>query len=179
MANNSLAVIESPKVEIITPQPTWEVRETLHDEIEGQPHPNFIEGPSAAISMNDLSTKNIIPTFADNSLTISSPKFIETVRKSAEMVFGMDNVSPAECRVSHPQIGRIPSAAHKKASELLDSEKTIYYQRLAWISHIIGFNTTINGQEISLTIGGTRSYSEDKLYARQNPQHFQIGRAHV
>lgn len=174
MANNSLAVIESPKVEIITPQPTWEVRETLHDEIEGQPHPNFIEGPSAAISMNDLSTKNIIPTFADNSLTISSPKFIETVRKSAEMVFGMDNVSPAECRVSHPQIGRIPSAAHKKASELLDSEKTIYYQRLAWISHIIGFNTTINGQEISLTIGGTRSYSEDKLYARQNPQHFRL-----
>lgn len=166
MATNSLVAI--PTTEIITTQPTWEVQESLHDPYTEQ-HPNFIEGPSSEISMLDLTTKNIIPTFSDNSLTISHQKFIETTRKAAEVIFGNGNVTPAECRVSHPIIGRIPSAQHKKASELTDDEKTIFYQRLAWIAHIKNYNTSINGQEVSLTIGGTRSYHEDKLYGRQSP----------
>lgn len=166
--NNSLAVMPSG---IIAPQPTWEIRESLHD-TNLEKHPNFIEGPSNEISMLDLTTKNIIPTFGDNSLTISHQKFIETTRKAAEVIFGQGNVTTAEVRVSHPIIGRIPSAQHKKASELTDEEKTVFYQRLAWIAHITTMNTSINGQQVSLTIGGTRSYHEDKLYARQNPQHF-------
>ena len=168
--NNSLVVAPSG---IITTQPTWEVQESLHDPYTER-HPNFIEGPSSEISMLDLTTKNIIPTFSDNSLTISHQKFIETTRKAAEVIFGNGNVTTAECRVSHPIIGRIPSAQHKKASELTDEEKTIFHQRLAWIAHITTMNTSINGQQVSLTIGGTRSYHEDKLYARQNPQHFRI-----
>lgn len=163
--NKSLAVMPSG---IIAPQPTWEIRESLHD-TNLEKHPNFIEGPSNEISMLDLTTKNIIPTFGDNSLTISHQKFIETTRKAAEVIFGNGNVSPAEVRVSHPIIGRIPSAQHKKASELTDEEKTVFYQRLAWIAHIKNYNTSINGQEVSLTIGGTRSYHEDKLYGRQSP----------
>lgn len=168
MATNSLVVV--PGNGIIT-SPVWEVQESLHDPYTER-HPNFIEGPSNEISMEDLTTKNIIPTFSDNSLTISHQKFIETTRKAAEVIFGNGNVTTAEARVSHPIIGRIPSAQHKKASELTDEEKTIFYQRLAWIAHIKNYNTSINGQEVSLTIGGTRSYHEDKLYARQNPQHF-------
>lgn len=171
MANNSLVVV--PQDGIITPQPVWEVRETLHDATL-EHHPNFIEGPSSVVSMEELTFKNIIPTFCDNTLTISHQKFIETTRKAAEVIFGQGNITPAETRCSHPIIGRIPSAQHKKASELRDDEKTLFYQRLAWIAHITTLTSSINGQQVSLTIGGTRSYSEDKLYARQNPQHFRV-----
>lgn len=168
---NSLALI--PTAELIAPQPAWDIQESLHDQYTER-HPNFIEGPSSEISMLDLTTKNIIPTFSDNSLTISHQKFIETTRKAAEVIFGNGNVTPAEVRVSHPIIGRIPSAQHKKASELTDDEKTIFYQRLAWIAHITTMNTSINGQQVSLTIGGTRSYHEDKLYAKRNAMSFRL-----
>lgn len=168
---NSLVVV--PSTGIITPDPVWEVQESLHDTYTER-HPNFIEGPSNEISMEDLTTKNIIPTFSDNSLTISHQKFIETTRKAAEVIFGNGNVTAAEARVSHPIIGRIPSAQHKKASELTDEEKTVFYQRLAWIAHITTMNTSINGQQVSLTIGGTRSYHEDKLYAKRNAMSFRI-----
>ena len=170
MANNSLVVV--PDSGIIT-QPVWETRETLHD-LYTERHPNFIEGPSHEVSVEELTFKNIIPTFSDNSLTISHQKFIETTRKAAEVIFGQGNITTAETRCSHPIIGRIPSAQHKKASDLLDEEKTIFYQRLAWIAQVCNFTSSINGQSVSLTIGGTRSYHEDKLYARQNPQHFRI-----
>lgn len=170
MANNSLMV---PNGGIITQPVAWEVRESLHDSYT-EKHPNFIEGPSNEISMEELTFKNIIPTFSDNSLTISHQKFIETTRKAAEVIFGSGNITGAETRCSHPIIGRIPSAQYKKASELLEEEKTIFYQRLAWIAQICNFTSSINGQSVSLTIGGTRSYHEDKLYARQNPQHFRI-----
>lgn len=170
MANNSLMI---PNGGIITQPVAWEVQEALHDPYSER-HPNFIEGPSNEISMEELTFKNIIPTFSDNSLTISHQKFIETTRKAAEVIFGAGNITTAETRCSHPIIGRIPSAQHKKASELRDDEKTIFYQRLAWIAHITTLTSSINGQQVSLTIGGTRSYAEDKLYARQNPQHFRI-----
>ena len=51
MANNSLVVV--PQDGIITPQPVWEVRETLHDATL-EHHPNFIEGPSSKVSMEEL-----------------------------------------------------------------------------------------------------------------------------
>lgn len=171
MTNNNFPV-QANVTELAVPQPTWMVEEELHDNLES--HPNFIEGPSHEITMADLTSKNVIPTFCDNSLTISHQKFIETTRAAAQMVFGKETVTTAECRVSHPIIGRIPSAQHKKASELTDDEKTLFYQRLAWIAHITTLTSSINGQQVSLTIGGTRSYAEDKLYARQNPQHFRV-----
>lgn len=169
--NNSL--MTGQENGIITNPVAWEVRESLHDPY-AETHPNFIEGPSNEISLEELTYRNIIPTFSDNSLTISHQKFIETTRKAAEVIFGQGDITAAETRCSHPIIGRIPSAQHKKASELRDEEKTIFFQRLAWIAHITTLTSSINGQSVSLTIGGTRSYHEDKLYAHRNPQHFRI-----
>ena len=82
------------------------------DEATEERHPNFIESNTQAISLNDLTEKNIIPTFSDNSLTISHQNFIGAVTKVANNVFG--ELTPVECRVSHPIIGRVPSA-HWKA----------------------------------------------------------------
>lgn len=135
-------------------------------------HPNFIESNTSAITLEELTEKNVIPTFCDNSLTISHQNFIGAVTGAAEQVFG--GLTPVECRVSHPIIGRIPSAQYKKASELAEDEKTIFYQRLAWVAHVDNLTCTINNQTVHLCIGGVRSYSEDKLYRTQTAMKFKI-----
>lgn len=142
------------------------------DEDWGDEHPNFIESNTQAITLEELATKNVIPTFSDNSLTISHQNFIGAVSKIAEQVFG--ELTRIECRVSHQIIGRIPSAQHKKASELTDEEKTVFYQRMAWCCHVKNLTRSINGQTVHLCIGGVRAYNEDKLYNRQSPQKFKI-----
>ena len=143
-----------------------------NEDINSSEHPNFIESNTQAISLEDLATKCVVPTFADMSLSISHQNFMASVCKAAIEVFG--DITPIECRVSHPIIGRVPSALGKKAFEVTDDEKTLFYQRLAWISHVKGLSREVNGQTVFLTIGGTRSYSEDKLYGRQTPSRFRV-----
>ena len=138
----------------------------------GDNHPNFIESNTQAITLDELQTKNVIPTFVDGTLTLSHQNFIGAVRSVAEKVFG--ELTPVECRVSHPIIGRIPSAQHKKASELTDADKTIFYQRLAFCCHVKNLTKTINGQSVHLCIGGVRAYNEDKLYNRPTALKFKI-----
>ena len=135
-------------------------------------HPNFIESNTQAITLGDLSEKSIVPTFADNTLTVSHQSFIQSVIEAGQSVFG--ELTPVEIRISHPINGRVPSALHKKASELTDEEKTVYYQRMAFICHVIGLSRSINGQMVHLCIGGVRAYNEDKLYGRQCPMKFKI-----
>ena len=139
---------------------------------DNENHPNFIESNTQAITLEELTSKNIIPTFGDNTLTISHQSFIGAVIKVAEQVFG--ELKPVECRVSHPIIGRIPSAQHKKANELRDDEKTIFYQRMAFVAHVKNLTRTINGQTVHLCIGGVRGYNEDKLYNRASAMKFRI-----
>ena len=144
----------------------------IEDEAKEERHPNFIESNTQAITLEDLTGKNIIPTFSDNSLTISHQNFINAVTKVANNVFG--ELTPVECRVSHPIIGRIPSAQHKKAFELLESEKTVFYQRMAFVCHVLNLAREINGQTENLCIGGVRAYNEDKLYSRRSPMKFKV-----
>ena len=134
-------------------------------------HPNFIESNTHAITLEELSN-NLIPTWADNSLTISHTNFIQTVRTAAVQVFG--NLTPVEIRTSHPIQGRRPEAIHKKQNELTENDKTIYYQRMAFISHVAGLSREINGQIVNLTIGGVRNYADDQLYRTATPQRFKV-----
>lgn len=134
-------------------------------------HPNFIESNTNAITLEELSN-NLIPTWADNSLTISHTNFIRTVRAAAEQVFG--NLTPVEIRTSHPIQGRRPEAIHKKQNELTENDKTIYYQRMAFISHVVGLSREVNGQIVNLTIGGVRNYADEQLYRTATPQKFKV-----
>jgi len=141
------------------------------DSFDPDNHPNFIESNTQAITLEELSG-NLIPTWADNSLTISHTNFIKTVRAAGEQVFG--NLTPVEIRTSHPIQGRRPEAIHKKQNELTENDKTIYYQRMAFISHVVGLSREINGQIVNLTIGGVRNYADYQLYRTATPQKFKI-----
>lgn len=142
------------------------------EEIDPNNHPNFIESNTSAITLEELSEKCIVPTFADNTLTIANQSFIESVLEAGKSVFG--ELTPVEIRVSHQVNGRVPSALHKKTSELTDEEKTVYYQRMAFVCHVAALSRSINGQTVHLCIGGVRAYNEDKLYGRQSPMKFKI-----
>ena len=145
--------------------------ETNTLELENK-HPNFIESNTQEITLGEIADKCIVPTFSDNTLTISHQDFCMSVYNAAEEVFG--KLTPIECRVSHQINGRIPTALYKKTNELADNEKTIYYQRLAWIAKVGNLVRNIDRQEIHLTIGGVRAYSDDKLYNRPSALKFKI-----
>ncbi len=112
------------------------------EEFDPDNHPNFIESNTSGISPEELSEKSIVPTFADNTLTISHQSFIQSVMEAGKNVFG--ELTPVEIRVSHQINGRVPTALHKKASELLDEEKTVYYQRMAFVCHVSALSRTVN-----------------------------------
>ena len=138
---------------------------------EGE-HPNFIESNTRAISIAELASKCIVPTFSDNSLTIAHQNAIACVYKAAETVFG--ELTPPEIRVSHAINGRVASALHKPTKDLTDDEKTIFYQRLAFVAHVKSLTRVVAGQEVQLCIGLCRAYNEDKLYSRKSPEKFKV-----
>lgn len=148
-----------------------DVEQPINDVPQDQ-HPNFIESNTQAITLEELESKCIVPTFSDNNLTISHQNFIKVVCKAAETVFG--ELTPIECRVSHPIIGRVPSALTKTTSELTEDDKTLFYQRIAWVSHVQNLARVINNQVVHLCIGGVRAYNEDKLYNRKSPEKYRI-----
>ena len=76
---------------------TLPIMDKVTTSIDEERHPNFIESNTQAITLKDLTEKNIIPTFSDNSLTISHQNFIGAVTKVANNVFG--ELTPVECRV--------------------------------------------------------------------------------
>lgn len=171
--------VVSPIVGEITSDKTFGINdkdiieaEVIEEEEWDDNHPNFIESNTQAITLDELTNKNIIPTFCDNTLTISHQNFIGSVVEVAKKVFG--ELTVPELRVSHPIIGRVPSAQHKKASELRDDEKTTFYQRMAFCAHVKNLTRTINGETVHLCIGGVRAYNEDKLYNRQSTMKFKI-----
>ena len=139
---------------------------------EPENHSHFIESNTQPITLEELSEKSIVPTFADGTLTTSHQSFIESVLEAGQTVFG--ELTPVDIRVSHPINGRVPSALHKKASELTDEDKTLYYQRMGFVSHVVGLTRNINGQPVHLCIGGVRAYNEDKLFGRQSPMKFKF-----
>ena len=137
-----------------------------------QEHPNFIESNTQGISFEELTEKNVIPTFADGTLTLSSGSLIKATMRAAEEVYG--ELTPVEIRVSHRIQGRRKEAELKSASELQDEDITTFCQRMAFICHVKTLTRTINGAEVHLCIGGTRSYSEDKLFGRPTPSKMRL-----
>ncbi len=142
------------------------------EEISGEEHPNFIESNTQAITIEELATRCIVPTFSDNSLTIAHQNAIAAVYKAAEDVFG--ELTPPECRVSHAINGRVASAIHKPTKDLTDEEKTIFYQRLAFVAHVKSMTRVVAGTEVHLCIGLCRCYNQDKLYSRKSPEKITI-----
>ena len=125
---------------------------------------NFLEANTNAITIEELTEQCVVPTWANQELTISHQDFISTVHDAACNVFAGETINNPEIRVSHIVRGRIPSALNKRSSELLESEKTQFYQRLAFAFTIPSLHECINGQRLVFYVGGVRNYSDLNLY---------------
>ena len=135
----------------------------------------FIEANTKEVSLSHLKTDCIIPVFSkDNEVTISHQSFIGTVLDAAQKVFPFEEISDPAIRVSHVVKGRIPEAIHKPVSQLLESDKTIYYERMMFCFDVPTIFQDINGCRLNLTIGGVRAYNEQNLYSRKAPEKFKL-----
>ena len=165
-------------------QPTVLMPERITEEImdvsavevipEEIPHPHFIESNTLGITLEELKRTCIVPSFRDNTLTISHQNFADAVLGAAMDYFNSETFGELECRVSHPINGRIPSALQKPANQLTEAEKTLFFQRFAFCFELTSMTKAIDGQPISLTIGGVRAYNEQNLYSNKSPEKLKI-----
>jgi len=135
----------------------------------------FILANTEPISYADLKHRSIIPVFSkDNESTISHSEFIDVVGQAADKFFSAENILHPGIRISHPIKGRIPEAMGKPAELLTEEEKTIYYERCAFMYEVPGISTIVNGNKLSLSIGGVRAYNTENLYGRKSEEHFKV-----
>ena len=125
---------------------------------------SFLDANTNAISLEELRTQCVVPTWANQDLTISHQDFIDCVHDAAKTFYQGVSVNAPSIRVSHIVRGRTPDALGKRASELLECEKTQFYQRLAFAFTIPTIYETIDGQRLELCIGGVRNYNDLNLY---------------
>lgn len=135
----------------------------------------FIEANTKEVSVGHLKNDCIIPVFSkDNEVTISHHGFIETVYDAANEVFRGERVDSPDVRVSHIIKGRIPEAISKPVNQLLESDKTIYYERMMFCMEIPTIHEDIAGNRLNLTIGGVRAYNNENLYSRKTYEKFKL-----
>ncbi|WP_346998731.1 DUF3871 family protein, partial [Bacteroides cellulosilyticus] len=110
---------------------------------------HFIEANTEEVTMQHLINDCITPVFSkDNELTINHAVFIDTIQEAANSFFSGEQVEQATIRVSHVVKGRIPEAIHKPANQLLESDKTIYYERAAFSIDIPTIYETVGGNRL-------------------------------
>src|SRR5688572_1365540 len=91
---------------------------------------SFIDANTISMQLEQMKHRYTIPVFIDNQALISHADFIELTQKLVGDHYDGELIKPAVIKVSHPILGRLPDAKHKAVNDLLESEKTLYYQRM-------------------------------------------------
>jgi hypothetical protein len=136
----------------------------------------FIGANTIEVNLQEIQRQHIIPVFSkDNEPLISHGDFIQTTYDVINHCFKGEDILSPSIRVSHPIKGRTPEARYKPANQLEDYERTIYYERAMFVFEIPSIQRTIDGQTLSLTIGGVKCYGDDKLNNKKgSSEHFKI-----
>ena len=135
----------------------------------------FIEANTKEVTIEHLKDDCIVPVFSkDNEITISHPNFIESIWEAANKVFSNESIDMPEIRVSHIIKGRTPEAIHKSVKDLLEEDKTIYYERMMFCFEIPSIHEDINGNRLNLSIGGVKAYNHENLYSKKGMEKFKI-----
>jgi len=162
-------------MELIAVKEKPKVVETMEQVLYESSDENFIQANTIPVNLSAIKEECIIPSFAkDNESTISHTEFIEAISETVSQVFRHETIYYPAIRVSHPISGRIPEAMGKPAKELQDFEKTLYYERLAFIIEVPSIFADIHGNTVSMTIGGVRAYNLENLYGRKIEEKFKI-----
>lgn len=135
----------------------------------------FILANTIDVPIDHLRDDCIIPVFSkDNEKTIAHQEFIDVVINAVHRAFPNEEITQPEIKVSHQIKGRTPDAIHLNVKDLLEHQKTIYYERMAFIIKIPTIKDSINGNELFLTLGGVRSYNLENLYNKKTFEKFKF-----
>lgn len=135
----------------------------------------ILSGNTSTVTLEELREKSIIPNFSkDNESTISHPEFIHAVADIVMKCMPRETILEPAVKVSHPIKGRVPEAMGKPVEELLESDKTIYYERMAFMMEVPTIYDTVGGNHLSLSIGGVRAYNHENLYGKKTEEHFKV-----
>jgi hypothetical protein len=153
-----------------------EIVEPVREEVkETKKQLHFIEANTEDVTLEHLLNDCVTPVFAkDNELTISHPLFIQVVEEATKDFFRGEQVDEPEIRCSHIIKGRIPSAIHKPANQLLESDKTIYYERCAFSIDVPTIWEDVNGNRLYLSVTGVRAYNQQNLFSKKVPEVFRV-----
>jgi len=166
---------QSPVVEITHPyQLSQEGLAPIPEEISSVKP--FIQANTIGATLEEMKNEHIIPVYIkDNEVLISHTDFIEAAMETVSDIFAGETILRPNIRVSHPIKGRIPEAKNKPANELLDHERTLYYERMMFCLEIPSISDDINGNRLSLTIGGVKAFNLDTLYGKKgSDEHFKL-----
>ena len=170
--NMLMQTFNQPKFEIETPVETIETEIISSRRVDKLP---FIEANTKEVTIEHLRNDCVVPVFSkDNEITISHPSFIEMVWEAANQIFPNERIEEPAIRVSHVIKGRTPEAIHKPVKDLLESDKTIYYERMMFCFEIPTIHEDIEGNRLNLTIGGVRAYNHENLYSKKGAEKFKV-----
>ena len=171
--NMLMQTFNQPKFEIETPVETIEA-EIISSRRENK-RLSFIEANTKEVTIQNLREECVVPVFSkDNEITISHPSFIEMVWEAANQIFPNEKIEEPTIRVSHVIKGRPPEAIHKPVKDLLESDKTIYYERMMFCFEIPTIHEDIEGNRLNLTIGGVTAYNHENLYSKKGAEKFKV-----
>jgi hypothetical protein len=135
---------------------------------------NFLEANTQQVTLSHLKEECIIPVYSDNESTISHAQFIEATTEVVHSVFSGNQILQPNVRISHVIKGRVPGAVGKAVKELSAAEKTIYYQRCAFMIELPALKENVNNNSLSLTIGGVRALNQENLYSKRSLEKFKV-----
>ncbi|WP_340113279.1 DUF3871 family protein [Maribellus mangrovi] len=142
---------------------------------EQQSTAQFIEANTITILPKELKNGCIIPVFSkDNESTISHTEFVEATYEVTQQFFPQESLLKPNIRVSHPIKGRIPEAMGKPAKELSEAEKTLYFERMAFVIEVPSIAEDVHGNTLSLSVGGVRAYNHENLYNKKSEEKFKV-----
>ena len=171
--NMLMQTFNQPKFEVETPVETIEA-EIISSRRENK-RLSFIEANTKEVTIQHLREECVVPVFSkDNEITISHPSFIEMVWEAANQIFPNEKIEEPTIRVSHVIKGRTHEAIHKPVKDLLESDKTIYYERMMFCFEIPTIHEDIEGNRLNLTIGGVRAYNHENLYSKKGAEKFKV-----
>ena len=135
----------------------------------------FIVANTAESSVGRMQAEHIIPVFAkDNEVAISHHEFVQQCYHAVQHFFNDILLPEPQIRVSHPIHGRIPEAMYKKPAELLDHEKTLYYERMMFLVQVPSVTKVIDGKVVNLVVAGVKAFNQDKMHGKTTPQKFKV-----
>lgn len=135
---------------------------------------SFLEANTQQVTLNHLKKECIIPVYSDNESTISHAQFIEATSEVVHDIFSESRILQPNIRISHTIKGRAPSAVGKPIKELRPEEKTIYYQRCAFMIELPTLTENVNKNSLSLVVGGVRALNQENLYSKRGLERFKV-----